>query len=218
MFVGMDFDGTISKVDVTDAILQKFAPPEWLVIEELWEKGEIGSRECLARQMALIKVPLMELVNFVEGISIDKTFSQFITFLKQEQISFGIISDGFNVFVQEILANAGIKDVPVYANGLREQHGKLETYFPHAKSNCPAGTCKCAVRHSISCSSPFVFIGDGRSDFCIAENADFVFAKGKLEKYCLAKEIPHINFTDFSEIQKMLLPVLSIDPYISFGG
>ncbi|PYS76594.1 MAG: phosphatase, partial [Acidobacteria bacterium] len=41
----LDFDGTISERDAIDAMLEAFAAPEWLAVEEEWQAGRIGSRE-----------------------------------------------------------------------------------------------------------------------------------------------------------------------------
>ena len=43
----IDFDGTISKRDVIDQILEEFADDRWLEVEERWVKGEISSRQRL---------------------------------------------------------------------------------------------------------------------------------------------------------------------------
>jgi 2-hydroxy-3-keto-5-methylthiopentenyl-1-phosphate phosphatase len=47
-------------------------------------------------------------------------------------------------------------------------------------------------------------IGDGASDFCVAEAADFVFAKGKLIAHCRAKEIPHAAIHGFADALALL--------------
>ena len=36
-----------------------------------------------------------------------------------------------------------------------------------------------------------IVVGDGRSDFCIAERAQLVLAKGQLAAHCRAKDLPH---------------------------
>ena len=56
-----DFDGTISLIDVTDSLLEKFAAPEWEDIEKIWQDGIIGSRECLAQQIPLLDMSQVEL-------------------------------------------------------------------------------------------------------------------------------------------------------------
>jgi 2-hydroxy-3-keto-5-methylthiopentenyl-1-phosphate phosphatase len=48
----VDFDGTVSLTDTTDHLLDRFSGPEWLEVEQDWVAGRIGSRECLARQIA----------------------------------------------------------------------------------------------------------------------------------------------------------------------
>ena len=50
-----DFDGTITEVDTTDFLLGQLAHPRWREIEAQWEAGLIGSRECMAAQVGLIR-------------------------------------------------------------------------------------------------------------------------------------------------------------------
>jgi len=45
MIVFLDFDGTITQRDATDVILEAYADPGWLRIEEEWKAGRIGSRD-----------------------------------------------------------------------------------------------------------------------------------------------------------------------------
>ena len=66
--VFVDFDGTISLEDTTDVILERFADPEWRKVESEWLAGIIGSRECLARQIDLVRATPEELDSVVEDI------------------------------------------------------------------------------------------------------------------------------------------------------
>ena len=50
-----DFDGTITTHDVATQLLVELADPAWAVLEAEWEQGRIGSRECLAKQVPLIR-------------------------------------------------------------------------------------------------------------------------------------------------------------------
>src|SRR6185369_8213968 len=49
-----DFDGTVSVEDITDSLLERFARPGWQKIEQAWRRGEIGSHDCMAEQVALL--------------------------------------------------------------------------------------------------------------------------------------------------------------------
>src|SRR5258708_24791411 len=59
--VQSDFDGTISLLDVTDTLLNRFGKPGWQELEDAWERGEIGSRECMKGQVALLDMDEAEL-------------------------------------------------------------------------------------------------------------------------------------------------------------
>jgi len=115
-FVSIDFDGTIANFDITDLVIQKFAKDGWQEAEELWEKGIIGSKECLTIQISLIEEKLEYILDYLKNFSIDETFIEFTDFLKKNNIPFAIVSDGFKIFIKEMLKNAGLKDIPIYAN------------------------------------------------------------------------------------------------------
>ncbi|MDU2065907.1 MAG: MtnX-like HAD-IB family phosphatase [Sporomusaceae bacterium] len=203
-FLAIDFDGTIADRDVTDAVLEQFAEPEWEFIEKQWEAGIFGSQECLRRQMALVKRPLTELLEFVSTISIDPSFRAFVQFAQREKIPMAIISDGFEVFIQRILEQNGLQGLAVYANTLKEHEGAFMTSYPHNSPHCPSGTCKCQTAEVISGGLPVYLIGDGRSDFCLAKQADFVYAKAKLVDFCEEEGLDYCVYRSFQEIQQDL--------------
>src|SRR5947199_6818913 len=67
-----DFDGTITKIDATDAVLETFALPAWREWERRWVKGEISSQECLARQVELIQADRETVIRFAAQLPIDE--------------------------------------------------------------------------------------------------------------------------------------------------
>ncbi len=209
LYVSIDFDGTITDADITDAVIQRFARPGWEEAERLWEEGVIGSKECLEAQFSLIDAPLNNILEYVDTYSIDKGFKDFIAFLKGARIPFGIISDGFQVIIERMLSNAGISRIPVYANHLTSEGAggapaRLKTSFPYHNRRCASGVCKSEVARTLGNGVPVVHIGDGRSDFCIAEEAQFVYSKGKLTTFCKEKGIPCIEFLNFSDVKNSM--------------
>jgi 2-hydroxy-3-keto-5-methylthiopentenyl-1-phosphate phosphatase len=201
-FFAIDFDGTVTDVDIIDAVLQKFARPEWKEVEKLWEQGIIGSRECLERQMAMVDRTLNQLLDYIDRFPIDETFGDFIGLLEDRQIPFAIVSDGFYVFIERLLENAGLRRLPIIANGLWEQQGRLNTDFPYAEEACNAANCKCMAVQDLSKDRSLILIGDGQSDFCLAHKAGLVFTKKRLTAYCQRYEIPHTPFNNFAEIME----------------
>ena len=52
--VFLDFDGTVAPDDVGVHLLEELGRPGWRELEELWRRGEIGSRECIVGQWELL--------------------------------------------------------------------------------------------------------------------------------------------------------------------
>jgi 2-hydroxy-3-keto-5-methylthiopentenyl-1-phosphate phosphatase len=211
-----DFDGTIALEDVTDSLLERFADPSWVGIEARWRAGEFGSRECMARQVALINASGKDLDRYLDTVEIDPAFPSFVEACERSGgIALNIVSDGIDYAVRRVLANHGLSRLRVQANaliGLPRDRYRLE--FPHASAACTvqAGTCKCAIARNDFAASPnnpaTLLIGDGTSDFCVASQANFVFAKDRLLAHCRAKAIPHMPFDTFADIERELADVV----------
>src|SRR5437016_12699230 len=82
-----DFDGTITRTDVAEAILDEFAPSSWWEIEELHRARKIGTRESMVRQFALVRAKQPDLIRIVdEHVEIDETLPEFVGFFNRRQI------------------------------------------------------------------------------------------------------------------------------------
>ena len=206
----VDFDGTIVPYDVTDFLLERFADPAWQEIEAEWLAGRIGSRECMARQVALLRATPAQVHDAISQLRIDPGFADFVRKCEQNGVGATIVSDGFDFVIERVLRNAGL-EVPFFANHLEPVGAdRWRVTFPTARSDCRAlaGNCKCAFTEPYS-SSVKVVIGDGRSDFCISGEADLVFAKGTLLDLCRSSGTPHYAFADFFDVTEKLGPWLS---------
>src|SRR5438309_9814747 len=94
--VVLDFDGTITLRDASDAILDAFADPAWLQIESAWLSGQIGSQECLAAQMALVTATRNEVDLLLDGIGVDPGFAMLLDACAAHALPVHIVSDGFD--------------------------------------------------------------------------------------------------------------------------
>lgn len=203
--VFVDFDGTIVPRDVTDTVLERFADPSWLEIEADWKSGKIGSRECLARQVALIKATPAELDDLVGSLEIDPGFPAFVAFCKAEGLGVSVLSDGLDRAVKLVLERAGL-DIPFLANALAPVGADgWQLTFPHMKPSCvsQSGNCKCAAAMAKAAPAT-IMVGDGRSDFCISNRATYVLAKGSLATHCETQQLPHGKFSVFDEATGLL--------------
>ncbi len=218
--VFVDFDGTITPVDTVDLILERFAEPEWRNVEDEWREGAIGSRECMARQAGLIRASEAALDDFVAGFAIDPTFLEFLADCRRRALPVAIVSDGFDRVIRALARRYGFGPLPIFANELSFMGGdRWRLGFPWAKESCrsQSGTCKCAIAapSGRGARRPLnLLIGDGRSDFCVALETDFVFAKKQLLAHCHDRGLPHSAFATFEEATRLL--AMLTDPMAHF--
>lgn len=200
----LDFDGTISPFDTTDLLLAAFADSSWQEVEDDWRAGRIGSRECLSRQVALLKAPRAALCAALADVKLDPHFAAFVTRAWLCGATASVVSDGFDLVIIHLLHANGI-DLPITSNRLVEDgNGRWRAVFSNRGEQCPSGTCKCAA---VPADRRVVLVGDGRSDFCLARRADFVLAKGELAAFCAAEGIAHQVISGFADALAFLEPL-----------
>ena len=208
----IDFDGTITKTDVIDMILERFAGLEWKAVEKEWVEGRIGSRECLTRQIALVKATKEQFKNLVREVEVDSSFVPFLKKAKKASLPVAIVSDGLDWVIQEVLKNhlkksAGLlSETPIYSNQLLWTPGGIEVAFPNGPL-CAHACANCKERIIEAKRSPdemVVFVGDGLSDRYAARASQLTFAKNKLLKFCEENQITHQRYSSFKDISKWL--------------
>ena len=199
-----DFDGTITKVDSINDFLERFADKEWLKVEDEWVAGRVGTSDAMRLQFGMIKSMTQEKFdNFFESVEIDPSFKVFYERAKAKGIKVVIVSDGFEYFVKRVLNKYGIDDIEVYSNSFEFKNGEFLMDFPNKVDGCArnAGTCKCKFVEKFKQLYDFVFyVGDGASDFCVADKVDFLFAKKRLSEYCKKNNISFTEYIDFNEV------------------
>src|SRR5437667_5825953 len=149
----LDFDGTITRRDVVDAILELFADPGWLTLETEWRAGRMGSRDCLQAQMALVRASCQQLDSLLDEIEIDEGLSPLLQLCADHDIPTHIISDGFDYCINRILSRANkrmhslLRGARICASRLEVRGHPWRTGFPFFNQTCAHGcaTCKPAV-------------------------------------------------------------------------
>jgi 2,3-diketo-5-methylthio-1-phosphopentane phosphatase len=199
-----DFDGTIAQEDVTDSLLMRFGRPGWDVLEVEWREGRIGSRECMAGQIALLDCSVDELDEHVAGMAIDPDFARFAAAVRRSGASLTIVSDGLDRAIRNMLRRHDLDSLPVVASRLvaaGRRRWKLE--FPFASGACVAasGTCKCAWAQPphVAPGDRVLMVGDGASDFCVAGRVDLSFASKRLLDHCLDHDLSHRAVANFRQ-------------------
>ncbi|HEV7424735.1 MAG TPA: HAD-IB family phosphatase [Thermoanaerobaculia bacterium] len=214
----IDFDGTVAPTDTVDALLEKFAHPDWRRIEQEWVDGKINSQQCMAAQLALVSADELTLRSFLDHVMIDPSFPAFVRHVSAFA-DLAIVSDGIDYPIVHAMRKLGLS-VPVYANRMESRPGGLGISFPFCSTSCTvkSGVCKCSVTETVDAGRglTMVLIGDGRSDQCLAHHAKFVFAKGSLIAYCRDQGIRYSPFESFADVLATIKewPVRPMEPRV----
>lgn len=218
-----DFDGTITREDATDKLLEAHARAGWRIIEEQWRRGEIGSGECLSRQVELIDASAEEIDAVARSVAIDPGFTRFAAFCGERNVPLTIVSDGIDRMIGVILAAHGLYLIPRYANELvqtSDRSFKLAVPFAHPLCLASAANCKCDITGTLvdrRDGQLLIYVGDGQSDFCAAsEVADVIFAKSKLADFCQSNGIEYQPYQTFDDVRVGLERLLA-NPIIPTG-
>ncbi len=196
-----DFDGTITPSDLADFIFRRFAACG-LFYSKQWAQGLIDTREEILRTFATISAGPDEIADALAKIDIDPTFEELVAFTRQQGIELAVVSDGLDWAIDTVLKAHGIQGLPIYANHVVFEGGRMTCEFPWYDSSTPlVGVCKPrVVRRYRQDGGKVIFIGDGRTDREAAIEADLVFARDALAHYCREEGIPALEFNIFSEI------------------
>ena len=212
--VWIDFDGTITRRDVLDDLIQRFAVSDsWKLIEERWQAGIIGSRECLSEEFSLIRIGKDQLAEFLEGVAVDPGLNRLLDTLGKYRVPVAVLSDGIDHFISAVLARNGITGIPIRSNTLEHRGKRLTLQCPHASPDCScaAAHCKCASAQALSQPGrKTIYIGDGRSDLCPARKANAVFAKAALAQALTREAIPFTPFTTLNDVAQTLEAAWSV--------
>jgi len=203
-----DFAGTVSSQDVGEQFFLRFAGEKAKQNIPRLLNGEITMQEWLTELCeAIPSIRQKEFRDFVDLFEIDPHFTEFVRFCEGQKIPLMILSDGLDVYVERVLLNAGLNNVPFFANHAEfvSLNGRenLAVSFPYTDAECSlCGNCK--RNHMLNASADediIVYIGDGFSDRCPVRYADFVFAKRQLIKHCQGQNITYFEFDHFDDVQ-----------------
>ena len=202
----VDFDGTACLHDVAEHLLIEFGDPSWPDYDDAWERGEIGGRDALSSQAAMLSAPLSEMLRFaIDHCPLDPTFAPFVEWTRARNIPVTLVSDGFGFYIEPLLDAHAIVGAEVITNDWRGIEG---LGFRNGHPECVGcGTCKKqAVERAQASHDRVAFVGEGPSDRFGARYADVTFAKvgESLIRRCDAEGIPFVPWTDFDDIREAL--------------
>ncbi len=201
-----DFDGTVSPRDIGAAFAERFSRDgDAARVPELaaWRAGRLGHRSLTLAQCARLRAGEAEALAFTREFALDPAFAPFARAALAAGDKVMVVSEGFDFYVRDLLARAGLAELPWAANALVfGADGAVEPRFPFADPACDAcGNCKAVhVRRAKAGGFHTVLVGDGDSDRHGALEADTVLARGSLLEWCRAEGITHTEVRGFADV------------------
>ena len=203
----VDFDGTITQEDVLDEIARTFGDDEvYREVDEALDRNGITLHEVLRREFEPVRAPLGEVVEWVHAnASIRPGFRELVELARARGWRVVVVSSGFRQLIEPMLERAGIEGLELVSNEIdADPEGWRITFFDESRCEICGEACKRTTVRSVVDGGEVVYVGDGYSDRCAAEDADLIFARRGLAAYLTERGVPFEPFEDFFQIAQKL--------------
>lgn len=193
----LDWDGTVTEVDGLHLVLLEFGDQGAYAEHEARLGRELTLHEVIAGEFATVHAPLTEVAAWVrENVRLRAGFVELAR--AHDPL---IVSSGFHELIEPVLDREGLR-LEVVANRLDPRADGWRVLF---RNDEPCQVCgEPCKRAEVGEIGPFVYIGDGFSDRCVARAADRVFARDALAEYLAAEGVSFEPFVDFDQLGNAL--------------
>jgi 2-hydroxy-3-keto-5-methylthiopentenyl-1-phosphate phosphatase len=201
----VDWDGTVTEVDGLHLVLCEFGDVDVYEEAEARLGRTLTLHEVIALEFETIRAPLDDVVAWIRAnVAIRAGFTELAR--RHEPL---IVSSGFHELIGPVLAREEI-ELEVVANRLDPRAEGWRALFRQQPVCDVCGQmCK---RADVAGVGPFVYVGDGFSDRCVAEAASRVFARDGLATYLAEREVPFETYRDFYDVAGALDDAAAASP------
>jgi 2,3-diketo-5-methylthio-1-phosphopentane phosphatase len=205
----LDFDGTVMREDVGNAICDQFAPSTWRDVNDRYLAGRLSIFEAQEQMWGLVSATETQIVSFLKTLQRRHGFRGLLARATAVSAPVVIASGGFEWYIRRLLHAELPLIHTIFANTLHFEHEyRLRPEFPHLGIlGCErCAICKAKILHNLRRSlgphGEIVFVGDGASDQCAVMHADRVYTvkDSHLERYCREHDIMHESFESFDSV------------------
>lgn len=203
-----DFDGTLTTVDVGDALCERFAPPEWREVDEQWLRGELSLPEAQRRMWSMVRARPEDLVGHAREVGgFREGAEELFEAAASGECELIIASGGFDLYIDALLGDRVEAVRAKYHNRLVPSEGGVRPVFAEDLGCERCAVCKGGVvRRHLEPGRRLMFVGDGSSDRCAAGVAPelFAVAGGRLAEHCAERGIDHVTIEDLDSVRRAL--------------
>jgi 2-hydroxy-3-keto-5-methylthiopentenyl-1-phosphate phosphatase len=199
----LDFDGTITEVDLLDDLARRFGDPGvYREVEDGIHAGTITLQECITREYAPVTMSLEDAVAWVlANIRMRPGLPELVNLAQARAWDVRVLSSGFREIIEPVLDHFGIEGVEVLANRVDARSDGWRVIW---RDETVCEVCGEPCKRRGLPDSEVVYVGDGISDRCAALAAQRVFATRGLARYLDERDVPFEPFVDFHDIVRAL--------------
>ena len=205
-----DFDDTAAHQNVAELLLNKFGDPTWTTIRDNFRKGNLTLKDYQEIVFRNITTDILTMQKHVqENASLRPYFGELAEYCCVNDYPMAIVSQGLDFYIQALLDCEGYGSIPVFAVNTSINGNAIAYQYDYVRPGKESlGNSKGFIVNEYQKKGHIVYyIGDGRSDFEAAVEADIVFAHSVLAEECERQNIPFIPFTDFGDVLTALRSV-----------
>lgn len=204
--VQCDFDGTVTQEDQSFLLLDTFADADWSQLLKDYRESRISVNYFNSRAFTMIKEDKQTLVDFLRHrVRIRAGFNELLTYCRQNDFQFIIVSNGLDFYIDTILKDIGLESIKVVAAQAHFTSRGIEVkYVGPDGVQLEDGFKEAYVRSFRGMGYRVMYIGDGLSDISPAKQAQHIFARGELLDYCKQAELDYTPFVDLNDVVKGL--------------
>ncbi len=202
MIIQCDFDGNITRNNLSILLRQNFARGDWQKIDSDYLQGYLTVEQSNKLQYALIKEPKEKLQEFVcQHIEIKPGFLEFVRYCQDTGIPFVIVSSGLDFYIETVLAQIGMRNLELHCGqAFFGKDGMAVSYTDPEGNIINEGFKKKYLAWLKKRDKNISYVGDGLSDLEAARNADHVFATGHLLRLLSTDSVAGSAFSDFYDL------------------
>ncbi len=206
MIIQCDFDGTITRNNLSVLLRQNFARGDWQKVESDYLNGRMTVEQSNKLQYALIREPKDKLQEFVrQHIELRPGFVDFVRHCRDTTIPLVIVSSGLDFYIETALVHIGMEDLELHSGQTSfGQEGILVSYTDPEGNLINEGFKRKHLTWLRKRDSHIVYIGDGLSDLDAARNADHIFATDHLLRLLSSSSVAFSEFSDFHDVLRQI--------------
>lgn len=201
-----DFDGTITREDVSFLILDAFGDKGWRQMFQEYQEGKISVGRFNTLAFATVKADKETLLKLVrEKAELRPGFPNLLAYCHRKGLEFVIVSNGLDFYIQAILQNIGIDNIEVFAARTRFGSNSIEARYLGPKGNQLEDNFKeTHLRLFQERGYRIIYAGNGISDAIPAQQAYHTFATGDLLAHFRERHVACTPFDDLNDIVESL--------------